>query len=146
MKFKTIISRDRDEEVIIYAHEKTNTIEKIEDFISGVDTELIGYGESKSIKKLHAADIECFTVEDGRVYALTSREKLQIRKRLYEIEELLDDSFVKLNQSCIGNVEKMERFDASLGGSLMVTFKCGHRDYVSRRQLKTVKERIGFKL
>jgi hypothetical protein len=27
----------------------------------------------------------------------------------------------------------------------MVTFGNGHRDYVSRRQLKTVKERMGIK-
>ena len=146
MKFRTIIDKEHEEEVIIHAKERNKTIEEIEAFVANVDTELIGYTENKSIVKLRPADVHCFTVEDGRIYALTDKEKLQIRQRLYILEEMLDESFVKINQSCIGNVSKIERFDASLGGSLMVTFKNRHRDYVSRRQLKTVKERIGFKL
>ena len=54
------------------------------------------------------------------------------------------EGFVRINQSCLGNVRRIARFDASIGGSLMVTFENGHRDYVSRRQLKTVKERMGM--
>ena len=61
-------------------------------------------------------------------------------------EEKVDKNFVRLNQSCLGNIRKIAHFDASIGGTLMVTFQNAHRDYVSRRQLKTVKERIGFKL
>ena len=60
---------------------------------------------------------------------------------------MLDGSdFVKLNQSCIVNIKKIECFDASLGGALKVTLKNGYRDYVSRRQLKAVKERLGLKI
>ena len=66
--------------------------------------------------------------------------------RLYQLEELLDASFVKINQSSIVNVKKIERFEASIGGALLVILQNGHRDYVSRRQVKAVKERIGFRL
>ena len=146
MKFRTIIDKTLEEEVIIHAKERTRIVEELESFIANVDTELIGYTENKRIVKLRPADVHCFTVEDGKTYALTDKEKLQLRQRLYVLEDMLDESFVKINQSCIGNVSKIKCFDASLGGALMVSFKCGHRDYVSRRQLKTVKERIGFKL
>ena len=75
------------------------------------------------------------------------REHICDLTRPYDgIEEMLDESFVKINQSCLGNVKKIARFDASIGGSLMVTFRNAHRDYVSRRQLKTVKERMHIKL
>lgn len=145
MKCKTIIDKNRDEEVLIYAHEPSELTREIEDFVISRDTELIGYGEG-TIVTLRLADVCCFTVEDGRVYALTDSEKLQLRKRLYMIEECLDNSFVKINQSCIANIRKIQKFDASIAGALLVTFKNGHKDYVSRRQLKTVKERIGFHL
>ena len=61
-----------------------------------------------------------------------------------QLEEMLDDSFVKINQSCIANIKKIDRFKATVGGSLTVIFKNGHIDYVSRRNLKNVKERLGL--
>lgn len=144
MKFQTIISKDRDEEVVIYAHEHTKEIKRIEAFVAEADTELWGYDVNRGVCKLVSAEIDCFAAENGRLYALVGSQKLQIKKRLYELEEMLDDSFVKINQSCIGNIHRIRRFDVTVGGALMVTFKNGYRDYVSRRQLKFVKERIGF--
>ena len=51
---------------------------------------------------------------------------------------------MKINQSCLVRVDKIKRFHSSIGGSLMVTLEGGYRDYISRRQLKIVKERIGI--
>ena len=64
--------------------------------------------------------------------------------RLYQLEELLPSDFLKINQSCLVNIEKIKRFDSSIGASLRVMLDDGDRDYVSRRQLKTVKERLGL--
>ena len=146
MKVTTIIDPLREEEVVIHAHERTEVIGQIEAFVADADTELVAYTDCKEIVRLYAQDVHCFLIEDGRIYALTDREKLRVKQRLYVLEQMLDHSFLKLNQSCIGNVSKIDRFGASIGGTLTVHFKNGHRDYVSRRQLKAVKERIGFSL
>ncbi len=143
MKCKTIIDKNREEEVIIYAHERNETVEAIEKLVSSTQFELIGYS-GKSAVRLDQAEIYCFTVEDNKVYAITESEKLQVKLRLYQIEDIADESFVKINQSCIANVRQIKRFDASVSGTLRVTFKNGYTDYVSRRQLKTVKERLGL--
>ena len=71
-------------------------------------------------------------------------EKFEIKTRLYVIEEKLPENFIKINQSCIANINQIERFDASISGTLKIRFKNGYTDYVSRRQLKNVKERIGI--
>jgi len=68
----------------------------------------------------------------------------RLNHRLYQLEERLGTRFLKINQSCLANIQQIQRFDASLAGALLVIFKNGYRDYVSRRQLKTVKERMGF--
>jgi DNA-binding LytR/AlgR family response regulator len=94
--------------------------------------------------KLNPSQIYSITVEDKKIFAYLDKEKLQIKKRLYEIEEILGKGFVKINQSCLVNISKIERFDASFAGAMMVTLKNGYKDYVSRRQLRIVKERIGF--
>lgn len=146
MKFTTHIDPNREEEVIIHARRRTQAVADLEAYIESLDAELVGYGGDGRIIPLRPAEVHCFLAEEGRVYALTDTERLTVRLPLYAIEEMLDRSFVRINQSCIGNVRKIDRFTASIGGALMVTFQNSHRDYVSRRQLKIVKERIGFKL
>lgn len=146
MKYTTVIDPERDEEIVIYAHRKTPEVAALEAYIEQMEKELLGYGADGQIIPLRPSDVHCFTVEEGKVYALTDVEKLSVRLPLYAIEEMLDEKtgFVRINQSCLGNIRKIARFDASIGGALMVTFKNSHRDYVSRRQLKTVKERMGI--
>jgi DNA-binding LytR/AlgR family response regulator len=145
MKHTTVIDPHREEEIVIYTKRRTREIAELEDYLDRMGAELMGYGEDGQILPLRPAEVHCFTVEDGRVYALTEKGRLTIRLPLYAIEEMLSEDFVRINQSCLGNVQRITRFDASIGGSLMVTFGNGHRDYVSRRQLKTVKERMGIK-
>ena len=147
MKYKTVIAPEREEEVVIYAHRRTRKVEALEAYVEELSTELLGYGDGGQIRPLHPADVHCFVVEAGKTYALTDAERLTIRLPLYVVEELLeaDRSFVRINQSCLANISKISRFDASIGGSLMVTFRNAHKDYVSRRQLKAVKERMGIR-
>ena len=146
MKHTTIIDPHREEEVVIYAGKRTREIEELERYLDRMGAELVGYGEDGRILPLRPAEIHCFIVEDGKVYALTEKEKLTVRLPLYAIEEMLTEDFVRINQSCLGSIRRIARFDASIGGALMVTFGNGHRDYVSRRQLKNVKERMHIKL
>lgn len=143
MKCQTIIDKSREEEVLIYVHEKTAFSEEIENFVMGTSTELIGYSDKVALK-ISLSEIFGIVVEDNKVYAMTQNEKLRMKQRLYVLEAMLGNDFVKINQSCIVNIRKIERFDASFAGALSVTLKNGYKDYVSRRQLKTVKERIGL--
>ena len=76
---------------------------------------------------------------------ITEKEKLLVKQRIFQLESLLSDSFIKINQSSLANINYIKRFDASFGGSLLVIFKNGYKDYVSRRQTRIVKERIGIK-
>jgi DNA-binding LytR/AlgR family response regulator len=143
MKCTLIITNEHEEEVVIYARERTKLTDDIEALVIGSVPELIGYKENQTVK-LSSDSVCCFTVEDNKVYALTDIEKLQIKLRLYQLEEMLPDTFVKINQSCIANIRKIERFDTSVSGTLLIKFKNGYKDYVSRRQMKAVKERFGL--
>ncbi len=142
MKLTTIIDPERDEEVLIYSHARTRLVEDIEQLILGNDFELVGY-KDKCATVLNAPDVCCFIVENNKVYALCGNERLQLKCRLYQLEEKLTNGFIKINQSCLANIKMIKRFDASFSGSLMITFKNGYTDFVSRRNLKYVKERLG---
>ena len=143
MKCKVFIDKNHEEEVVIYSHQRNSLVEQIESLVNSQEIEITGYKEQETVK-LDLSEIFCFICENNKVYAITEKEKYKIKLRLYQLEEKLPHNFVKLNQSCIGNVKKIQRFNASFGGSLSVEFKNGYKDYVSRRQLKIVKERFGF--
>jgi len=143
MKFSLYIDPSREEEVVVYARKKSLLTEKLEQITEEFSNEIIGYTENE-ITKLNISDVICFIVENNRIYALTNAKKYLIKQRLYNLEENFSKSFVKINQSCLANINKIERFDSSISCTLKVVFKNGYTDYVSRRNVKTIKERLGL--
>ncbi len=142
MDFKLIIDKEHKEEVIVYAKAETQLVNSIKELVLS-ETQLVAF-KGDEIIKISPNDVYCFTIEKNKLYAVMENEKLQIKKRLYQIEESLGNTFVKINQSSIANIKKIDRFSVSIGGALMVKFKNGYRDFVSRRQVKFVKERMGI--
>lgn len=143
MKFTVILNSEREDEVIVYAKEKNSLVKSIEDLVNGADNYFIVQNES-GIKRITEKEAYCFYIEDKKVYALTEKEKLLLRMRLYSIEEKLSEDFIKINQSTVINIKKIQRFDVSVTGTLKVIMKNGYTDYVSRRRIKNVKERLGL--
>lgn len=143
MKCTIVIDKEREEEVLVYAHAESELTQEIETLVRGKDAALIGYTSNAAIT-LQASDIFCVTIDGGKLYAVTEHERLRMRQRLYALEELLGRDFVKINQSCVVNARQIARFEASRSGALLVILKNGYKEYVSRRQLKAVKERMGL--
>lgn len=144
MKYTIIIDKNREEEVIVYAKEKSELTDEIERLVSDNNLGFIGYDKNGEGVKLTADEVYCFTAEDNKIFAITEKEKLRLKCRLYQLEEVLPEYFVKINQSCVANIRKIARFDTSVSGTLLIKFKNGYKDYVSRRQMKAVKERFGL--
>ena len=143
MKCEVIIDPSCEEKIVIHAHDRSEIIEKIIQLAHTDSTEILGYNEDV-ITKLCFDDIYYISVIGGKVYATCEKEKYILKERLYSVEDKLPDNFIKINQSCIANIRKTQKFDTSISGTLKIVFKNGDTDYVSRRQLKNVKERLGI--
>lgn len=143
MKFKLILDKEKDEEIIATVHERSTLIEQIEALVmaySGQD-KLPAFTEDE-ITQLYVSDIECITVMDGKTWAIDKDGKrYRLKQRLFEIEKLLPSSFIKINKSTIANETKIERFKANFSGAVDAIFKCGYKDYVSRRCFAEIKRR-----
>ena len=143
MKCYTYIEETEEEKVLIYAKERTKLIDDIESLVISFDIDLTGtYNEE--IVKINVNDVACFISENNKVFALINDKKYQIKQRLYQIEEMNLNAFIKLNQSCLANKNKIKKFESTIGGALKVIFKNGYIDYISRRELKNVKQRMGI--
>ena len=144
MKCDIIIDKTAEEGVTVVLNELSPLADEIRALCLAAEKTLIAYSEEGAVR-LSPTEVYAFTVTDGRTYAVTKDARLRLRERLYEIESLVGGPFVRINQSCLVNVSLVRRFRASFGGSLSVEMKNGFCDYVSRRQIKAVKERIGLK-
>ena len=144
MEFKLILDKNHREEVVLYAKEINDFVREIESLVKNRSKSLVGY-KNREIVILKLDDVICFTIENNKVIAITYNGNYQIKDRLYKIEEIVDSRFIKANQSTLANINEIERFESSFGGTLVIVFKNGYKDYVSRRQLKHVKERLGLK-
>ena len=144
MNIKVFIDKEKEEEVLVFAHERNALVNEIERIVQENNLKLVGYKENEA-SKLKLFDVNCFISENNKVFALTN-EKLQLKLRLYQIEEMLDENFIKINQSCIANIRQIEKVQATFSGSFQVVFRNGYCDYISRRNLKSVKERLGVRL
>lgn len=144
MKISIITDKTKDEKIIIHVHERNELVDAIEKLVHESSQDLFGYKDNEA-KRINLTDVNCFISENNKVFALTD-EKLLMKERLYRIEESLNDDFIKINQSCIANIRKIEKVQATFAGSLSVVFANGYTDYISRRNLKKVKERLGVRL
>ena len=145
MKFRLIIDKDKEEEVVATVHQRSPLIEQIESLIVNHTDRIPGYLEDE-IKMLEVSDIECVTVLDGKTYAIDSGNRhYRLKQRLYELEQTLPASFIRINKSTLANEKALDRFTVTIAGSVDAIFKCGYREYVSRRCFTQIKRRLESK-
>lgn len=144
MKCYTYIDKEHDEEVLIYAKERNNIVDEIESLVKTNDISITGTFNDE-IVKINPIDVACFISENNKVFAMVKDKKYQIKQKLYQLEEMeFNKYFVKLNQSCYANMKRIKKFESTIGASLKVIFDNNYFDYISRRELKNVKMRMGI--
>lgn len=143
MKYKLIIDKDAEEEIIAIVHDRSSLTDQIENLVysfSGTDC-VIGYRDDE-MRKLSFSDIECITVIDRKVTAIdTQGNQYSLKDRLRDLENILPSYFIRINKSTIANEHRIMRFDAVFSGGVDAIFKCGYREYVSRRCFSEIRRR-----
>lgn len=146
MKFRIVIDKEREEEVVAFVHKKTPVLDEIEAMVSNIDgiKEITGYFDG-DIKILPIKDIEAFYVENGKTFAsCIDKKRYQIKKHLYELEEILPSHFKKINKSNIANMKHIVRYKTAINGAVDAEFRSGYCDYVSRRCFAELKRRFSL--
>ena len=143
MKYKLIIDKDAEEEIIAIVNAPSSLTGQIEDLVrnySGADC-IMGYRDDE-MRKLTFGEIECITVLDRKVIAIdASGDRYTLKERLRELEDVLPSYFIRINKSAIANEHSIKRFDAAFSGGIDAVFACGYREYVSRRCFSEIRRR-----
>lgn len=143
MKYKLIIDKNAEEEIIAVVRAPSSLTERIENLVrdySGADG-VMGY-RNDEMRRLAFAEIECITVIDRKVTAIdTAGNRYNIRVRLRDLEEVLPSYFIRINKSALANEHRIMRFATVFSGGVDAIFACGYREYVSRRCFAEIRRR-----
>lgn len=143
MKYRLIIDREAEEEIIAVVHAPSELTRQIEELVyspSGTGG-ILGYREEE-MRKLPFEQIECITILDRKVMAIDSGgRRFTLKNRLRDLEAVLPPYFIRINKSTLANERRILRFDAVFSGGVDAVFRCGYREYVSRRCFAEIKRR-----
>lgn len=143
MKYKLIIDKNAEEEIVAVVHAPSSLTQQIENLVcefSGADF-LMGYREGE-MRKLAFQEIDCITIIDRKVIAIDNHgNRYRIQDRLRGLENILPSYFIRINKSSLANEHQILRFDAVFSGGVDAIFQCGYREYVSRRCFAEIRRR-----
>lgn len=92
---------------------------------------------------LEPGDIDYIYAENRKVFAALSNRNIEIKLKLYEVEEMLiPHHFMRFSKSVIGNLNHIQRFELSFNGNLCVYFHSGNKEYITRSYVAKVKEKL----
>ena len=143
MKYKLIIDKTVEEEIVAIVHAPSSLTEQIENLVcsySGIDS-IMGYRDDE-MRKLTFGEIECITIIDRKVIAIdTEGVQYRIQDRLRDLEAVLPSYFIRINKSALANEHRILRFHTAISGGVDAIFQCGYREYVSRRCFADIRRR-----
>ena len=143
MKYRLIIDREAEEEIIAIVRQPNSLTQQIENLVlnfSGPE-EILGFREDE-IRRLSFSEIECITILNRKVMAIDScGNHYRLQDRLRDLEQILPSYFIRINKSALANEHRIVRFDAVFSGGVDAVFQCGYREYVSRRCFAEIRRR-----
>ena len=133
-----------DDEIIIRCREFNKSIQKIQNYVLELSsqTNLVFY---KNLTEyfLPLNSILFFETSDKGLDAHTVDDLYQIKNKLYELEEILPNNFVRISKSTILNVNHIYSIDKNLTSASVVQFNYTHKQvYASRNYYKNLRQRL----
>lgn len=107
-------------------------------------------------KKLHAkkddeycfissSDVLYFESVDNRTFLYTQEDVMEIKLKLYELEEILSDrDFIRISKSLIVNINKIKSLKPELNRTILATMCNGEQLYISRKYVRSVKDLLSI--
>ncbi len=129
--------------ITIQTNEWTEELERLLSFIKKEAPKRLFGIEGDQTILLHPEKIDFIYAENRKVYAAVDNRRLEIRMKLFEVEEALSPHhFMRFSKSVIGNINRINRFELSFNGNLCVYFHSGNKEYITRKYVTEVKNKL----
>ena len=145
LKIRTEICDDGQEEVIIKCRARTDQIRNIEAMLENLvaaDREMILHSSGVEYY-VPIKEILFFDSYDGKIYAHTRENTFTCDFKLFELENILPSSFLRISKSTVANIMLISYLKRELVGNGEIGFKdCDKRTYFSRGYYKLLRDKI----
>lgn len=150
IKVRTNISSEFQEiEVCINAPEKNEEVQRLENELLSRNVNVIKQiiaMRNNDIFIINVSDVIMFFSEEKNNFCKTKDGNFLIKEKLYYLEDVLPSrEFIRISNSTIINIKHVKCFNTSIIGRIVVKFKDGNEENVSRRRtaeiMKFLKER-----
>ncbi|WP_237049262.1 LytTR family DNA-binding domain-containing protein [Lentibacillus amyloliquefaciens] len=131
--------------ISIQTNEWSEELEEIVAIIKRKNRQRLFGVESDQTVLLDPNNIDFVYAEKRRIFACISNRKVEIRMKLFEVEDMLAPyDFMRFSKSVIGNLNQIERFELSFNGNLCVYFHSGNKEYITRKYVAPIKNRLAM--
>jgi DNA-binding LytR/AlgR family response regulator len=92
-------------------------------------------------------DVLFFESEGGRTWAHTADDAFEVKMRLYELENVLPHSFIRVSKSAIAGVTHIYSIARNLTGPSIVSFRASHKKLsASRQYFKVLQDKLNGRM
>lgn len=129
--------------VVVSANKIDKEVQNLINYIEYSSEYLIGIVEDKA-SIIDIDEIIRVYIEDRKTFVVTLKDTYVVKKKLYEVENMVTRNFVKISQSEIANIKFIKNLDFSNTGTIVIKYKNSDISYVSRRMIKEFKFKLGI--
>ncbi len=129
--------------VVVNANKVDKEVQNLINYIEYSSDYLIGIVEDKA-SIINIDEIIRVYIEDRKTFVVTLKDTYVVKKKLYEVENMVTRNFIKISQSEIANIKFIKNLDFSNTGTIVIKYKNSDISYVSRRMIKEFKLKLGI--
>lgn len=142
VRIKNVSSKE-EEQIVIECVAMTQDFIDIQNYCLSKGNHLTGYNNDHHQQQIPLDDILYFEAVGDKVFAYTSGEVFEVKKRLYELEEALAPlQFIRCSKAFLICLRKIESVRPALNGRYCARMTNGEDIIISRKYAQTVKRTI----
>lgn len=146
MKIHLLIEQHLSEiEVHVHAPEYNEQVEHLMKKLNQAtknDT-IAGYC-NEDIHLIKIQDVYSIYSEQGKVFIQTDEQELEVKQKLYELEERFSAQLIRVNKATLVHFDKIASIQSKVLGNPQLTLENGVTIPVSRTYFKALKEAFGL--
>ena len=133
-----------DIDICIRASERDNEIDMLIENLTGKKPEVITATGTDGVSvRISPQDIVSVSVNDKYLQIVTEDDRYVVRQPLSEFEKSLDErQFIRISRYEIVNIDKIRKYDFTLGGTLRLELAGGLETWASRRSIPLIRKKL----
>ena len=139
-----IVEQAKDLQVIIECKQKDEQVTRLKAHIELFDNKLQAKCDDEMCF-VNTADVLFFESVDNRMFLYTESNVMEIKHRLYELEQILSGKdFIRISKSQIVNINKISTLKPEINRTILATMCNGEKLYISRSYVKAFRSLLSI--